>query len=274
LSFKNYNAISKILKNEKPDLVITHNLMGIGIRAAQAIKKNQIPNHHFLHDIQLLHPSGLIMYGHESKINSLPAKIYQAISRSIIGSPKLIISPSRWLLNEHLIRGFFKNSNHKIKKLDDILQLALSSTKQVENNVNGKKLNKKLLFIGQMEQHKGILFLINAFKDKASAEMTLSIAGDGSKLDEAKTLANNDKRITFFGRLESEALKQLFAESDILIMPSTCYENYPAVILEAKNAGLKIVASNIGGIPEMIDNQDSLFIPENANDLFKKINQI
>ncbi|MFA6513747.1 MAG: glycosyltransferase [Patescibacteria group bacterium] len=267
ISTRKYSEISKILKTEKPDLIVTHNLMGLGLRVIQAIKRTGIKHHHFLHDIQLLHPSGLMMSGKEKKVDSLLAKIYQFITKVIVNSPELIISPSNWLLNEHKKRGFFSNSKKEIKKLENILEL---DPPQIDNQAINKQ-NKKLLFVGQIEEHKGILFLIKAFRDRASSEATLAIAGDGSKLKEALALAQGDNRIVFLGRLEKKILKETMIGSDILIVPSLCYENYPLVILEAKAVGLKVIASNIGGIPEMVDNNDSLFIPGDANDLFEKI---
>jgi glycosyltransferase involved in cell wall biosynthesis len=268
VSCKKYQTISKILKAEQPDVVVTHNLMGLGLRVAKIIKKYKIKHHHFLHDIQLLHPSGLMISGHEKKIDSIFAKIYQAITSSLIGSPALIISPSNWLLKEHLKRGFFKTSKQEIKRLEDVLPL--NSPKTISLNKN----NKNLLFIGQIEKHKGILFLITAFKKYAQPNTKLNIAGDGSQLEEAKLLASSDNRINILGRLGKAELEKLMSESNILIMPSLCYENYPMVIVEAKNASLSVIASNIGGVPEMTDSRDLLFAPGDAKDLFKQINKV
>ncbi|MFA6416981.1 MAG: glycosyltransferase [Patescibacteria group bacterium] len=265
---KKYHALKKILQTEKPDLVISHNLMGLDFKIAQAIKELKIEHHHFLHDIQLLHPSGLIIYGNENIVNSLSAKLYQKITRLFLGSPDLIISPSRWLLEEHLKRGFFKNSKTEIQKLENILNIKLS----IVANTNHPPF-KRLLFVGQLEKHKGLLFLLDAFKKLATAEMTLTIGGDGSLLKTAQNLAQADKRIHVLGRLNPEDLKKTFQETDVLIMPSLCYENYPLIIIEARQAGLPVIAANLGGIPEALGNGGRLFKPGDANDLFKKINE-
>jgi len=45
----------------------------------------------------------------------------------------------------------------------------------------------------------------------------------------------------------------LMRQTQCLVVPSLCYENQPTVILEAQQVGLPVIASNIGGIPEMID---------------------
>ncbi len=270
LFFKKYRVIREILKKENPDLIITHNLMGLGMETMRAIRKTSILHHHFLHDIQLLHPSGLMMFGQEKKVNSSVAKIYQAITRFIISSPYLVISPSRWLLDEHLKRNFFSKSKYKIQTLDEIFSnLKSASIKRVPKN---QAASNKLLFVGQIEKHKGILFLIKAFMKKATPEMSLTIAGDGSLISEIKKISQNDKRLKILGRVTTEKVKSLMLEADKLIMPSLCYENYPTVIVEAKACGLEVIASNIGGIPEMISDKHKLFQPGDGDDLFKKIN--
>ncbi len=211
----------------------------------------------------------MIIYGNENIVNSAAAKLYQKITKLFLGSPNLIISPSRWLLDEHLKRGFFKNSKTEIKKLENILKISLA-----DSAINdAAKPFKKLLFVGQLEKHKGILFLLDAFKKLAPADMTLAIGGDGSLLKIAQNLAQDDKRIHFLGRLSSEDLEKTFLEADVLIMPSLCYENYPLIIIEARQAGLPVIAANIGGIPEALGNGGRLFNPGDAADLFKKINK-
>jgi glycosyltransferase involved in cell wall biosynthesis len=171
-------------------------------------------------------------------------------------------------LDEHLKRGYFKKSKTEIQKLENILNFNLS-----DNAARAKtKPFKHLLFVGQIEKHKGILFLLEAFKKLASEDMTLTIAGDGSLLPLIRERFSKDKRIQILGRPEKSALEKYYQEADALIMPSLCYENYPTVIIEARQVGLSVIASNLGGIPEAISSGDWLFTPGDANDLFAKIN--
>ncbi len=264
-----YFKFKKIFKHEKPDLVITHNLMGIGFMAARAIKKSGAKHHHFLHDIQLLHPSGLMMWGEEKIIASLPAKIYQTLTRFFLGSPDLIISPSHWLLEEHISRNFFPSSPTEIQTLAEIFEFKSWAGKGDNVWHRGKK---NLLFVGQTEKHKGIVFLIEAFKKYANSEMTLTIAGDGSLLAELQSLHNNEERIKFLGKLKQEELAVEMKKADVLIVPSLCYENSPTVILEAQTFSLPVIASKLGGIPEIVNPHDRLFTPGQAEELFREIN--
>ncbi len=72
--------------------------------------------------------------------------------------------------------------------------------------------------------------------------------------------------ISYLGRLEHEKVIEKIAESDILIFPSLCYENAPMTIKEAAVAGIGIIASDIGGVREMLP-LASLFVPGDQDSL-------
>ena len=267
-SFKKTTAIKKILTTEKPELIITHNLMGLGFLLPRAIKKLNIRHEHYLHDIQLLHPSGLMMFGKEKEVDSLSTKIYQFFTRQFFNSPAKVISPSAWLLKEHKQRGFFKDSAEEIKRFNVIKE---KESLNSDRDVAQKK--QKFLFVGQIETHKGIILLIQAFKKarQIKSDIFLTIAGDGSLLAEAKKIAGEDERIEFRGHLDSSEIKSLMEASDCLIVPSLCYENSPTTIYEAQAISLPIIAAKIGGIPEIVELKDRLFKPGDGDDLIKSI---
>lgn len=261
-----YMKIRSVLKKEKPDIVLTHNLKGISYLIPCLIKKLNIKHIHTLHDIQLLHPSGLMFYGKEKIIDSLPAKIYAGICRRLFGSPDAVISPSNWLMEAHLSKGFFKNSRQTV------LPNPVSPAAQPSYP---KKTAKtfRFLYVGQIEKHKGVLFLISAFKKfNIGLNCELIIIGGGSKLKQAKESAGDNKNINILGKVGNEEVQKLMRQSDGLIAPSLCYENSPAVIYEAFACGLPVIASDIGGIPELTaEGAGILFKPGDENDLTNKI---
>jgi len=265
LSFNKYRQIKKILRAEKPDLVITHNLLGLGWLVPLAIRKLNINHEHFLHDIQLLHPSGLMIWGQENKINSLAAKIYQQLIKSLFGSPEKIISPSAWLLNLHRQKKLFPDSQTEIRPFTWPPSTTVQSSK-----TGGLK---NFLFIGQIERQKGVFLLIKAFKKLSGSNLKLimAIRGGGRDLKAAKDLASSDKRIEFRGPLSYQETEKIKTTSDCLVVPSLCYENSPTVIYGARAAGLRVIAANLGGIPEIIGPTDKLFKPGDERDLEDKL---
>lgn len=252
----------KIIKQEKPDLVISHNLVGLGFFFNRVLEKNNIRHEHFLHDIQLLHPSGLMIKNQEKKLDSLAARAYQYITKSYFKKINKIISPSSWLLEEHISRGFFENLDSEIRPLME--------TKREQEKRESEK-NNKFIFVGQLEEHKGIIFLIQAFKKIKDDNLSLTILGSGEAEKKAKELARDDKRINFLGYLDKDQLKNEMINSDALIVPSLCYENSPTVIYEANELNLKVIAADIGGISEIIKTRDKLFEAASETELIKAI---
>jgi glycosyltransferase involved in cell wall biosynthesis len=266
-NFGKEKKIKKILQLEKPDLIISNNLMGVGLKTFKIIKRLNIKHTHILHDIQLIHPSGLMIFGKEKIINTLPARIYQNISRKFSGSPEKVVSPSNWLLQEHLKKGFFKNS----EKIIQANPRPFGEKKEIIRDKN--KETKDFLFIGQIEEHKGIIFLIETFKKIESTKINLKIIGDGKLMNKIKLMSQDDNRIKILGPKHKEEVIEELIKSDCLIVPSLCYENSPTVIYEAKHFDLPIIASNLGGIPELISQEyEILFEAGNQADLINKIN--
>ena len=266
-----------ILKKEKPDVVMTHNLKGVSFLIPRLLKILKIKHIHTLHDIQLIHPSGLMFYGKEKKIDGMLAKAYQVVCRFLFDSPKLIISPSNWLLQMHTDRGFFKDSEKKVISNPAPVILERSENGAIESPRDTEILSLRsrmtkdgamtFLYVGQIERHKGAHILINAFK-KLEGDYELLIAGSGSKLEELKK-NTDDTRIKFLGSKSKEEVKELMQKADCLVVPSLCYENSPTVIYEAFANNLPVIASDLGGIPELLD-KDFLFKPE-ENELFEKL---
>jgi glycosyltransferase involved in cell wall biosynthesis len=278
-----YLRVRSILKKEQPETVMTHNLKGIGFLILRAIKSLKIKHIHTLHDIQLLHPSGLMLYGKEQKINNIFSKIYQNLCGWLFGSPDTVISPSKWLMGEHTGREFFRDSR-KVVMPNPVVNMEHET-----RNIKHKNKIFRFLYVGLIEEHKGVLFLIKAFKrfsqgfligyrtpyrvsdtqtEDTQTEYELIIAGDGAKFKKAHKLIGRNKNIKLLGRIDNSEVKKIMGEADALIMPSLCYENSPSVIYEAMGAGLPIIASRIGGIPELLSGgRGLLFEPNNQYDL-------
>ncbi len=119
-----------------------------------------------------------------------------------------------------------------------------------------KKIPGRILFVGRLEKMKGIDVLLNAFAqiEKFHPAATLHIVGDGSLRQELENLAhelNLTNRITFLGRLNGNALLREYAEAEIFCGLSRS-EALGNVFLEAQAAGCAVVATTVGGIPEIV----------------------
>ena len=80
------------------------------------------------------------------------------------------------------------------------------------------------------------------------------------------------KNCTFLGYVPQEKIPCLYASSDIFILPSL-YENFPFTLLEAMSSELAVISTNVGGIPEMITNEENglLIKPKSTEDIIRSV---
>lgn len=247
--------VKRILLKEKPDIVHTHNLMGLSFLIPSVIRELGIRHVHTVHDVQLVEPSAMILKEKENSIryNGLHTKVYSAILRKLMGSPQVVISPSHFLKAFYSARGFFKKSKFEIVRNPMTFEVACES-ESIWLKKNGVD-EFHFLYLGQIEYHKGVLLLLEAFikfYNENNARAILHIVGDGSLFDAVKNIADKNTNIIIHGRKDRLELPELFSSMDMTVVPSLCYENSPTVIFESFAFGIPVLASNSEGIEELI----------------------
>ena len=99
---------------------------------------------------------------------------------------------------------------------------------------------------------------------EAFPDARLSIAGMGPDRRALERLASEiapSESITFTGRLDNEAMARLYRTADVILNPSLV-DNMPISILEALSAGIPVVSTNAGGIPDVVENEvQALLVP-------------
>ncbi|RKZ26533.1 hypothetical protein DRQ26_04265 [bacterium] len=178
--------------------------------------------------------------------------------------PELFISPSEFLKEQHRKMGF------------DTSRFVV-----VPNFVDCNKFEphtepgQYALYFGRLSAEKGLKYLIEAFakmKDK-----NLVIVGTGPDEENLRGLASSSgaDNITFSGYQTGEKLRKSIYDARFTILPSTCFENAPLAILESFASGKPVLASDIGGIPELIsDDVGRLFSPGNADEIIEAVRQL
>lgn len=131
-----------------------------------------------------------------------------------------------------------------------------------KSSVPGKSTTKeksplKVLFVGRLEERKGVQFLLKSIKhfDKScdvNARFILVGKGNHQQYRQLSNFLGIDHLVSFEGYLEEERLKKLYANSDIFVLPSKL-EGFGLVLLEAIEFGLPVIGTNRGGIPEVIE---------------------
>lgn len=133
-------------------------------------------------------------------------------------------------------------------------------------------------YIGTLVEHKGCHVLLQAVRKLTASDMKLSIYGDPRHYpaysEQLAELAGADHRIEFLGTFAAESIGHVMAELDVLVIPSTWRENAPLVLLNALACGLPVIASDVTGITEYLDEGDdvSLFPAGNIGALAELLN--
>lgn len=128
----------------------------------------------------------------------------------------------------------------------------------------------KLLFLGRLSKEKGLYDLLNVISRvrPQHPDIELICGGDGG-LDEVKRyIATHElsANVHLVGWVSGDRKQQLLEASSIYLLPSY-YEGLPMGLLEAMSVGMAVIASNVGGIPDIIDDgEDGLMVEPGDTD--------
>ncbi len=109
-----------------------------------------------------------------------------------------------------------------------------------------------VLYVGRLDPDKGVLDLVRAFQHPTLRNAELWLVGSGPATDDCQRLAGElGVRLVLLGERPHREIPEYLAASDVLALPSVA-EGSPNVVSEALASGRRVVASNVGGIPDLV----------------------
>lgn len=184
--------------------------------------------------------------------------------------------------NESLLNNIFPNQKNKITLIPNGYNIDWFYPKNVNKeeflkqfNINNK-YEKIVCFVGKFTKIKGIDILLKAAKIYEKENILTILAGDGELMEEMKQLANSLhlKNVFFIKNQPHNILNELYNIADVSIVCSRS-EAFGLVAIEALACGTPVIASNIGGLTDIVNEKVGfLFESENEIDLANKINLI
>ena len=178
---------------------------------------------------------------------------------------KIYISPSRFLKNKAMEMGFQKKIVH------------LPNFVNVEDfTPNYDFVENSIVYVGRLSYEKGLLTLIEAVRNIKN--LNLKVIGEGPQREDLESRVESlqprmNGHIHFLGYKSGGELINEIRNSLFLVLPSESYENNPLAIIEGYALGKPVIGSKIGGIPELVKEEETglCFEPGNVEELGSKI---
>jgi glycosyltransferase involved in cell wall biosynthesis len=289
-SFEAKKKMELLLNEEKPDLAHLHNIYHqLSPSILPVLKKKGIPTVMTLHDFKLLCPNYTFLR------NGMPCEscqgkhFYKAVIHHCVKNSywkSLICSLEMYF---HRFLNIYQDSVDIFITLsefsrDKMIQYGIPEKKvlllpnyiDIPSNGREKKLGEYILFFGRLSEKNGVWILIQAMEKVK--EIPLVVAGEGELLSDLKKFVKEKKldNVYFAGFLNGAKLEQTIGNSMFMVFPAICYHNCPMSILESFAYEKPVIGSNLGSVPELIEDgiNGLLFEPKNADDLAKKINYL
>ena len=148
----------------------------------------------------------------------------------------------------------------------------------IHNGIDGYKIPQKnwsddksgepfkILYIGRIEESKGLRELLLTCKDIDG--IFVNIVGDGPFLEELKNLSRQWKmsqKVLFYGKLPHEKTVEMYAFSDVFVLPTKRVEGLPMTLVESCFAGLPIITTDMGGNKDVVENKSNGFLLDNLD---------
>jgi glycosyltransferase involved in cell wall biosynthesis len=284
-SLEAQKKIAKVVRERRPDIVHVHNFAHqLSPSILDVFKKYDIPVVMTMHDYKLVCASYLLYDGQQPCRACTGGSYYHCFQKKCVKG-----SRTKSFLN--MIEMYL---HHKVLHSYDIIDICISPSMFLKGMLQKMRFKKDVIvvpnfigsqefvpeytnkgylaYFGRLSGEKGLFTLLDAVK---GLSIGLHIIGSGPCERALKESAQRLRlsNVQFLGYLTGKALYKEIADALCVVLPSEWYENNPRSILEAFAFGKPVIGAEIGGIPELIGDEEHglLFTPGNHEQLHAKI---
>lgn len=179
---------------------------------------------------------------------------YSKLLETTVKHVDTFIAPSRFLRDLHCQKGF----QIPIVHLPNFVPCIEGMPPLYTSTACKPSAKPYFLFVGRLEKLKGLQTLIPVFCHYDRAR--LLIAGTGSYEPRLRQLTRGSNNVQFLGHVSIVQLQTLYQQAVAVIIPSTCFEIFPLVILETFREHTPVIVRNLGGMPELITESGAGYI--------------
>src|SRR6266478_187764 len=275
--------IAALIDKMRPDLMHCHNVYHqITPSIISVAKSRDIPVVLTLHDFKPVcpvylrlrsgRPCSLCLDGHFHHV------LMNRCAGVAIGASALLYAEAaiqRWLRSYERVDRFLAPSQfmrdaalHRFRSEQVVLLYNGVDTAEIDVSAQDEGY---VLYLGRLSREKGVETLLRAHE--APGTWDLVVAGTGPL---ARDLEMRYRKARLVGQWSGQELKATIGGASLIVVPSEWYENCPMSVLEAMAYGKPVVASRIGGIPELVVDGETgvLFEPGDADELRRHISRL
>lgn len=257
-----------ILEQLQPDIAHMHNLIGLSVRLIRMAKEKGARTLLTLHDhwgfcfkntllkterevcTDFSRCSECMPFIEDVGATRLPIERRNDFLRSRLSEVDAFISPSFYLAHAYIKAGFPVGRMRVIANGVDVERFS-----KVQKAPRGGRM--RFTLIGHLGHHKGAQVLLQALTLLGDPErLLLNVVGEGELAEPLRQRIAElglSRSVRFWGHLQNDRIEQVFAATDVLVLPSIWPENQPVSITEAMATRTPVIASRAGGIPELVE---------------------
>ena len=266
-----------------------HNIMPlISGSSLYAATSSKIPIIQHLHNYRLFCVNGLMLCHGLLCDTCLKGNYLCAIRDKCYRDSRLMSTIYAGAIAFHIGFGIYKKVDHFIAISEFVKQVYVRygipdkkltvlhnfiSSSRTKNTTNNQVY---IIYVGRLSPEKGLLTFLRSIT-LLKSKVRVVLIGDGPQRNILESYVKDHfMEVEFLGHLPKEKTLEVISAARVLVLPSECYEGFGRVIVEAYACSVPVVASNIGGIPEIVKDgvTGKLFIPTNFSDLAEKLEWI
>ena len=292
-SFKNYNAVQRIIKAEKPDIVHIHTFFPLlSPSILYAAKRSGVQVVATLHDTRFVCPCSTSLRGTELCNECGDGKYFRMCKYGCFKNSKLQSFIVAGIFSYHRFRkSFYKQidkyiclNENQINLLTDIgfdnskIVKKYNFVPDAEANLKAVKVeglpDRYAVFYGRIGEEKGIRVLMKVWEQLP--DIPLVVMGSGPLEEEFKAWAEGKDNVYFLGYTQHDRCLGIVKGGEFVVFPSIWYEGCSMVEIEAESLGKALVATDLGFSAEAIENDVNGYkVPLGDTDGFvKTINEL
>lgn len=293
-SLRSFREVKSLIRKHNIDIIHVHNTWPlISPSIFYAARSLKIPIIQTIHNYRLICPSATLFFKGTIYEEALKQNIWKTVIDKVYKDSYIhtfVNAMTTWFhrkagiyrnVNFICLTEFSKNKILEVNKTENT-SVFLKDKFFIKPNFTDfpDEIKKRMslykdhfLFVGRLDDTKGIKLLLEAFKGLPDKKLLIVGSGPLENYVEIFLKENNCGNIDYLGYQSKKEVNKIMQSVKALIVPSQWYETFGMVVIEAYSNGLPVIASNIGNLKDIIKDEKTgiKFKYNDKNDLCNKV---